>query len=183
MPRDVATRVWVFDASSLMAITWALPRAHHQRVFDALTAMVHQQQVVFPKETVGELRRERQDRRRPRAIDWALAVEAVACRTAPSWDDTKAVLSTIPEIVDVACDSEIEEADPHVLALARALKAAGHDACVVTEETRDAPWKVALATACGVLRIPTVTLREFLETAGVGDVADVADVFRGPASG
>ena len=130
----------------------------------------------IPKETVGELRRERQDRRRPRAIDWALAVEAVACRTVPSWDDTRAVLSTIPEIVDAASDSAIEEADPYVLALARALKAAGRDACVVTEETRDAPWKVALATACGVLRIPAVTLREFLVTAGVGDA------FSGPVS-
>lgn len=165
----MGARVWVFDTSSLMAIKSAVPRADHQRVFDALTAMVHEARLMFPKETVAELRRERQDRRRPRAIDWALGVESVACRVAPTWDDTRAILSIIPELVDVASDAAIEEADAYVLALARALKAAGRDVCVVTEETRDTPWKVALATACGVLRIPAVSMREFLQTTGVSD--------------
>ena len=157
------TPVWVFDTSALIALKAAIPREKHERVFKTLTRLARGRRLCFPKEVIGELRRENRDRRRPRAIDWALEVEQVACRIAPSFADTKAVLARIPEIIDPASESTIEEANPYVLALARALQSNGHDARVVAEETRDAPSKVSIDTACGVLRIPCVRLIEFLE--------------------
>lgn len=158
----MATRVWVFDTSSLIAVKSAVPRDRHERVFERLTRLVRNGQLLFPREVVGELRRERTDRRRPRAIDWAAGVEARACRVVASYAETRAVLSTIPELIDPAADSGVDEADPYVLALARMLQSAGHDACVVTEETCDAPFRVSLHTACEVQHVPSVRLSEFL---------------------
>lgn len=153
--------VWVFDTSSLIALKSAIPREQHEAAFEALTRLARNRRVYFPREVIGELRRERRDRRRPRTLDWALAVEEFACRIVPSFEDIRAVLARVPESIDPSSESLIEEANPYVLALARTLQSAGHDARVVAEETRDAPPKVSLHTACGVLRIPCVELAGF----------------------
>jgi hypothetical protein len=57
----------------------------------------------------------------------------------------------------------VEEADPYVLAMARRLLAEGKDVRIVTEEKNDTPRKMSLNTAAGLLRLPSVPLRAFLE--------------------
>jgi Domain of unknown function (DUF4411) len=159
----MSTELWVFDTSALIAIKSAVPRDGHEPLFKGLTRLVRARRLVFPKEVLGELRRERQGRRRSDLLWlWALSSEARACRVSPPFAAVKAVLASVPELVDPAADSLVERADPYVLALAQVLRADGNDARVVTEETRDVPWKVSLYTACGVLRIPTVGLADFL---------------------
>ena len=161
----MSTELWVFDTSSLLAIKSAVPREGHEHVFKRLTRLVRERRLVFPKEVLGELRRERQGRRRSDLLwHWAVGSEARACRVSPPFPAVKLVLATVPELVDPAVDSLVERADPYVLALAQVLRADGNDARVVTDENRDVPWKVSLQTACGVLRIPTVSLADFLTT-------------------
>ena len=53
------------------------------------------------------------------------------------------------------------------LAKAVDLKQAGTDARVVTEEKNDTPRKMSLRTAAGLLGIPSVPLRAFLEFEGI----------------
>lgn len=56
----------------------------------------------------------------------------------------------------------VEPADPYVLALAFQLNQGGDFARVITEDRRDAPDQVALASACGLVGIPVVPTKAFL---------------------
>jgi hypothetical protein len=68
----------------------------------------------------------------------------------------------VPKVLDP--DKEgIEEADPYLLAMAVRLRVEGKDARIVTEEKNDYPRKLSLRTAAGLLGIPSVPLKAFLE--------------------
>jgi hypothetical protein len=60
-------------------------------------------------------------------------------------------------------DTGVEEADPYLLAVAVRLRVGGKDARVVTEEIKDTPAKMSLNTACGLVGVPSVPLRAFLQ--------------------
>jgi len=69
------------------------------------------------------------------------------------------VLGVAPEVLD--SDSPHEPADPYVIALALGLRGgllSGLEVTVVTEDRKDKPRKVSLATAAGMLGLPTVPL-------------------------
>ena len=70
-------------------------------------------------------------------------------------------------MLDPPKESGVDDADPYVLAVARQLRAAGVDARVVTQETKDTPTKMSMNTACGVLGIPCVPLLAFLATESI----------------
>ena len=82
-------------------------------------------------------------------------------------NDVKAVLAVVPDILDPEKESGVDEADPYVLALAMKMRSDGNDAPVVTQETRDAPRRLSLNTACGILGIPSAPLRGFLRAEGI----------------
>src|SRR3954452_4590016 len=113
----MSTELWVFDTSALIAIRSAVPRDGHERLFKGLTRLVRSRRLVFPKEVLGELRRARQGRRRADLL-WhgALSSEARACRVSPPFAAVKAVLASVPELVDPAADSLVERADLYVVA-------------------------------------------------------------------
>jgi hypothetical protein len=86
----------------------------------------------------------------------------------PRLETVKSVLSKAPTLIDP--ESTREQADPYVVALA--LEMASGDlfapnVTIVTEDRRDKPTKLSLATAAGLLRIPTVPLRAFLSSRGI----------------
>lgn len=96
-----------------------------------------------------------------------MSVEATACASGASYEEVKAVLAIVPDVLDSMKESGTDEADPYVLALAAKLRAQGHDARVVVQETKDSPRKLSLNTACGMLGIPSVPLLGLLRAEGI----------------
>lgn len=69
------------------------------------------------------------------------------------------VLGVAPEVLD--SDSPHEPADPYLIAFALGLRGgllSGLEVTVVTEDRKDKPGKVSLATAAGMLGLPTIPL-------------------------
>lgn len=155
----MADPVWVVDTSSLIAIKSSTSHEARERVFESLSALVKAGRLVFPHEVLEELKRDSADKRNPdRPCMWAREVEPDACRHTATFEEVKAVLEIVPDILDPTKESGADEADPYVLALAKKLRDEGIDARVVTEEMRNSPTKLSLNTACGMLGIPSVPL-------------------------
>ena len=163
----MADAVWVIDSSSLIAIK-SLPHASRDNVFARLSLLVGAGRLLFPREVLNELKRDSTDKRAPdRPCQWALDVEAEACREASTFEEIRAVLEIVPDILDPMKESGTDEADPYVLALAKRLRDDGVDARVVTEETRNYLRKLSLNTACGMLGIPSVPLLGLVRAEGI----------------
>lgn len=163
----MADPVWVIDTSSLIAIK-SLPHADRDNVFSRLSALVKAGRLFFPREVLNELKRDSTDKRSPdRPCLWALEVEAEACQHPPTFEDVRAVLELVPDILDSTKESGADEADPYVLALAKRLREQDTDARVVTEETKNYLRKLSLNTACGMLGIPSVPLLGLLRAEGI----------------
>ncbi len=164
----MADPIWVTDTSSLIEIKSSVPYADRDRVFGALTTLVNAGRLFFPRQVLDELKRDSADKRSPdRPLTWAREVEMNACSHAPTFEEVRAVLEIVPDILDPAKESGADEADPYVLALAMKLRANGDDARVVTEETRNYPRRLSLNTACGMLGVPSVPLRGLLRAEGI----------------
>lgn len=159
--------IWVVDTSAVIQIKSSIRRDQRPRVFDAFTALVRDGRLKFPVQVVHELKRDVEGRPPDQACTWALSVEAAAYDVAASYDELKAVLAVVPDVLDSAKESGVDEADPYVLALAARLRFEGHDARVVVQELRDTPKKLSLNTACGILGIPCVPLLGLLRAEGI----------------
>jgi hypothetical protein len=77
-----------------------------------------------------------------------------------SLERVRELLSLVPDVIDK--ESQVEEADPYVLALALEIRAGGQKVVVVTEERRDRPDKLSMNTACGLLRVPCLPVQALL---------------------
>jgi hypothetical protein len=75
------------------------------------------------------------------------------------------VLAVVPSVLDADKDTGVEEADPYVLALASQLHNQGKEVRIVTEDARDT--QMSLRTAAGLLGIPSVPLKAFLDFARI----------------
>ena len=159
--------IWVVDTSAVIEIKSFIRRDQRSRVFDAFRALVHEGRLKFPSQVVHELKRDVEGLPPDQACTWALTVETAACDVAASYDEVKAVLATVPDVLDSAKESGVDEADPYVLALAARLREEGHDARVVVQEVKDTPKKLSLNTACGILGIPSVPLLGLLRAEGI----------------
>lgn len=102
----------------------------------------------------------------PRLL-WARTNSVKACRHGPDYSAVKRVLERVSDVIDPDKASGAEDADPYVIALALRLREAGEDATVVTEDRKDKPAKMSLATACGLWSIPTVPFEAFLAHLGI----------------
>ncbi|OFW01810.1 MAG: hypothetical protein A3I61_05545 [Acidobacteria bacterium RIFCSPLOWO2_02_FULL_68_18] len=167
----MALPVWVVDTSALIEIKSFVPRLRRAHVFTAFTAMVAAGRLRFPVQVVHELKRDVEGHPPDQACTWALSVETAACNVAASYEEVKAVLAVVPDVLDSMKESGVDEADPYVLALAVRLHAEGHDARVVVQETKDTPKKLSLNTACGMLGIPSVPLLGLLRAEGISTEA------------
>lgn len=84
-----------------------------------------------------------------------------------AYDTVKEVLNKVPSVLDPQKPTNVDEADPYVLALGLELQRAGRIVRVLTDETRNRPTKMALNNAAGVLGLPAVTIAAFLQSQGL----------------
>lgn len=153
----MATPTWVFDSSSIIEIKSATSYGDRPHVFAAMGRLVAQGRLRFPVRVLDEL-----SRHRDQAQEWAKTHVAAASEGEPTLQEVKDVLAVVPDIIDPEKDAGVDEADPYVLAMAARIRAAGIDARIVTQESKDTPTKLSLNTAAGVLGIPSVPLKGFL---------------------
>ncbi len=136
-------------------------------MYAALTALAADCRLKFPPQVLRELKRDVEGYSPDEACVWAMGVETTACDVVPSFEEVKAVLAVVADVLDSAKESGVDEADPYVLALAARLRADGHDARVVVQEVKDTPRKLSLNTACGILGIPSVPLLGLLRAEAI----------------
>lgn len=129
-------------------------------MFTALSGLVAKGWLFFPPEVYHEL-----ERGSPAnaladdpALEWAKSARTQAEKAA-NLETVREVLAVAPELVDP--DKSDEQADPYVLALAIDVRGLGFDVTVVTDDFRDKPGKLSLATAAGMLGIVSVPLGGF----------------------
>jgi len=156
--------VWVFDSSSIIEVRAAVSRADEKSVFNALRGLTVASHLCWPPEVTQEVEYAVNP---DSAVRWIKANRGSGERTA-KLDTVKSVLRTAPALVDP--DAPREQADPYVVALALDLgegELFGTAVSIVTEDRKDKPTKLSLATAAGLLRIPTIPLRAFLRSQGI----------------
>lgn len=126
-----------------------------------MTPMVESGRVTIPVHVERELRPDAPHPDVPAA--WAFAKARLGqVRREPSPERVRSVLSVFPRLVDP--DSEREDADPYVVALALELKNAGQDVAVVTHDVTDhPPLKTSVKTACDHFGLAVIDLEEFRE--------------------
>jgi hypothetical protein len=155
---------WVIDSSSIIGVRETVGRVHERRVFAALTSIVGNGQLRWPPEVTKEV----EEAVNPDyAVEWVRSRRTVAEITA-TLDTVKSVLQVAPSLVDA--DAPRDQADPYVVALALDISSGDlfvPNVTIITEDRRDKPNKLSLATAAGLLRIPTVPIRPFLLSRGI----------------
>jgi hypothetical protein len=155
--------VWVADTSSIAEVRRSIENAKKPQVFGRLTELVNEGRLAFPRQVLSELERVADPAGPDQQYLWAKRNQMIACQNDPTLESVKEVLAVVPRVLDPDKDTGVEEADPYILAKAQDLKRGGTDARVVTEEKNDTPRKMSLRTAAGLLGIPSVPLRAFLE--------------------
>lgn len=154
---------WVIDTSSVAEVRRSIENVKKPGVFLSMETLVNENRLVFPKQVVDELERWADPVAPDLQYAWAKRNEAKATEYAPTLDQVKEVLGAVPKVLDPDKDTGVEEADPYVLALAVHLRVEDKDARIITEEKNDTPRKMSLRTASGLLGVPSVPLKAFLE--------------------
>jgi hypothetical protein len=96
------------------------------------------------------------------ACSWAIACDGFAVPNQDVITEAKEVLAEVPDLLDASKTSTTDEADPYVVGLALKLFREGETVTVITEESRDSPVKTSMNSACGIMRIPSISMRVFL---------------------
>jgi hypothetical protein len=158
-------QVCVIDTSSLLVVRERFGRNNEQTVFSSLTALVTTGNLFFPPEVYGELERGCGTEPDP-PLRWARSIREQAERRA-RFETVQAVLAVAPDVLDP--DSPYEPADPYVVALGLDMRVevSGIEVTIITDDRRDKPGKLSLATAAGLVRLPTVPLFAFLRAEGM----------------
>lgn len=159
--------VFVIDTSSVIEVRRLMSQAPTTDVTEAYRRLIRLATagtLRFPKGVIEELKAGAASitRTPDPANDWAIACETHAVPHQELHEETRLVLAEVPELLDANKPSTTDEADPYVVALALKLSRSGMTVTVVTDERRDTPDKTSMSSACGVLRIPSVSMRVFL---------------------
>jgi hypothetical protein len=159
-----ARDVRVIDTSSIIEVRQRFGRSNERKVFSALTSLIKKGELIWPPEVTHEVEAALIA---DSAVRWVKANREIAERSA-KLETVKSVLFQAPTLID--SNATREQADPYVVALA--LDVASGDlfppkVTVVTEDRRDKPGKLSLATAAGLLGLPTVPLHALIASIGV----------------
>jgi hypothetical protein len=164
------TRIWVADTSAILQVRRCVtgdPRTKHstqKAVFLALRKMVNEGRLVFPRETYAELKAgndKHPDPAQDVCFKFARDCKDVACRKA-SFDIVRELgeHDLVRYVTDP--DSEDDEADVYVLAVALELQREGNEVGVLTQERNDTARKISLNTACGTLGLVCLRMEALL---------------------
>lgn len=168
-------RIWVIDTGSIIEIRRGLPLRVRRRIVAELDSRAMTGAIVFPPEVLGELARAAETIKKKGASDpplaWAKKHELNGTRYGHLLDGAKAVIRRVENLIDASKVSVegIDDADPHVIALAVHLKSEGEDVTIIAEDFNSTPRKTGLADAAGVFGIPCVRFRTFLITEQIWD--------------
>ena len=153
-------QLWVIDTSSLLAVREVYGAANERKVLSAMAKYATRKKLLYPPEVCGELERGSESESNPDPpLIWARNHRHCSERAA-DLATVRRVLDRVPDLLDP--DNPNEQADPYVLAVSLDLHIGGFDVCVVTDDRRDRPTKVSLATAVGMFRLATVPLHAFV---------------------
>jgi hypothetical protein len=158
------SEVWIIDSSSIIGVREQVSRVHERKVFGALATLTAKSQLLWPPEVTQEVEAALIA---DSAVAW-IKTRRLAGERRPRLDTVKSVLAKAPTLVDP--DIPREQADPYVVALALEMGSDdlfSPDVTIITEDRRDKPGKLSLATAAGLLRIPSVPLLAFLSSQGI----------------
>lgn len=159
--------VWVIDTSSLIAAKSAGQKKHLPDILRALTKFVDAGTLVFPAEVHKELKYYHKAEVADPVFDWVDANRRQATRFGTDYPTLAKVLQRASKVLDPEKTSGPEEADAYVLALALKLKEAGSEVTVITQESRDKPFRLSMSSAAGLLKIYAVSIFPFLEDRGI----------------
>ncbi len=148
--------IWIIDSSSLIQVRQGFSVKNQVIFYRALTQLVQNEQLVYPKQVLDELKRYSNPKgtKPDRPLDWAKSNEIVATRHGQQSDALKEILAhpQVPRIFDPD-KVGIDEADPYMLAFAHYLRTEGEEVTVLSEERKDRPDKLSMTTACAHLRL------------------------------
>jgi hypothetical protein len=150
----------------LIEIKQVVPRASLKPVLSELTRLVSQSCLVYPKEVVKELEEGKNKHKPDAPYEWAKSNQNYAAPPESLFPDVAELLRKWPQLGAVLDSNKTdgpEEADLYVLALALRHKASRPHVLVVTEESKQRPDRMPLSVACGVVRIPSYTMKAFLQ--------------------
>jgi hypothetical protein len=133
-------------------------------IFKKLTALAEAQQLIFPPQVLEELEYAERDHPSDQALAWARSVRDRAVRHA-DFETVKRVLNLAPNLIDA--DSEREQADPYVIALALDSAVLGGTSILSNDnqDRRDGRGgfrKLSIATVAGSWDINVVPLAGFM---------------------
>jgi rRNA maturation endonuclease Nob1 len=169
---DGAREIYVVDTSSIIQVRQDMaqePRTKVTSVYLKLIQAARAELLVFPKAVIAEIQvgPTKADKGPDPASDWATACNALAVANDELFVEVREVLAQVPDLLDVAKTSLTDEADPYVVGLALKLQREGNHVIVITEETKDSPVKTSMRSACGVMGVPTISMRVFLARQGM----------------
>jgi hypothetical protein len=168
----IPEEIWVIDTCSVIQIRRIFSPAQQRAVYEELTGKVESGTLVYPKKVVEELERNRKSEKPDPPYEWAHRNEKRATRHGPVLAELKEILAhpQVRNVFDPNKSIGVDEADPHVLALAQYLKKQGALATVITEETRNRPDKLSMNSACGLLRLFCLPIEPYLREQGLWPV-------------
>lgn len=170
--------LWVIDTQGIIEIRRELnlERRDQEKVFDELTKMVENGDLVFPKMVHSELKRnvDLNVSEEDLGLAWAKKNLEKASKESPSYGEIQAVLhshSQLPRLIDhnrpYGSDG-VEDADPHVLTMAVRLRdSTGRDVKILTRDKTNRAGMISLTTAAACKGIVCLPADVFLRDKGI----------------
>lgn len=155
--------IWLLDASAMVNIKKVVPGNRQWRLFRDLEDMVVEGLIAFPKQVKVEVT----GMAHPDAPGvWADGVfPQIKYPTDPSGNFIRTVMAS-PAAAVVDPNKTREDGDPYLIAMSLELTSQGHQCCVVTDDIKDNPTRIALASACNILAVQWCSLSDFLTAIG-----------------
>jgi hypothetical protein len=158
-------RLWVIDTSTVIEVRQlGVARRRQEAIFRKLTVLAEAHQLIFPPQVLEELEWAEREYSNDQALAWARGVRDRAMCQA-NLETVRKVLARAPNLIDA--DSEREQADPYVIALALDSTALGGTSILSNDmqDRRDGRGgfrKLSIGTVAGSWDIQVVPLAGFL---------------------
>jgi len=159
--------IWVIDSCSLIEIK-IIPHAIRPKVVAHLDDKVKAGTLVYPRQVIDELKSYANPKTLATDVpyQWVKKHEATGCHSDLLLAEGKAILKVHEDLIVKEASSKKEPADPYVIALAQKLRGEGHDARIITNDTRQIHRKVSVAAVAGLIGIPSTVMHIFLRGEG-----------------